>query len=326
MRGQIGLAETVRRLGGTARQAEWSRSAAARPAGPAAGVRPADWSRRSRPKPAKATASAGPTPAGRGCRPMRRSAADPRPRSTSRRRAVPPSRFTVSRPPRVRSHSAWKLLLSSALKGSDAVVQRQGRFGAAAGDVHRQMRSGGNRDAAALGLQKDRRDARIGRRRDPGLKFGRRRTRRDRQRRRHRRIQPGRRVGVGDRQTGHDGQQQRIAQGARVTACQSRPRQANLQPADLGDRAGRMRLPQRETDGCPRSPVCRSAPIAADGPDRSEFPAAGRRHGRPATGFRGCREPADQLPRADPARAARLAAKPAATAANSAGRGREKRR
>jgi hypothetical protein len=66
-------------------------------------------------------------------------------------------------------------------KGTGAVVQRQCRCDAATRDIHRQMRTGGNRDRAALGLQKDRRDAGVGRRRDPGLEFGRRGTLRHRQ-------------------------------------------------------------------------------------------------------------------------------------------------
>ena len=57
------------------------------------------------------------------------------------------------------------------------VVQRQGRHRAATGDIDGQTRTGGHRNTAAIGLQEDRRNTRVGGRGDPGLQLGGRRIR-----------------------------------------------------------------------------------------------------------------------------------------------------
>ncbi len=71
---------------------------------------------------------------------------------------------------------------------------------------------------------------------------------RDGQRRRHRGIKPSRRIDVGDRQTGDHAQQHPVPQRARVAPGKPRPRQPDVQTADLGQRARGVHPPKRGAD------------------------------------------------------------------------------
>ena len=128
-------------------------------------------------------------------------------------------------------------------------VERQRRHAAAAGDADGEVGARRHRYRAAVGLQEDRRQPRIGGRRDPGLQFGRRRRDLARQGRLHRLCQPRRRIVAGDRDGGHQGDHQRGTQRAWIAPRQAGPRHADAQPAHRAHRARDMHLPQRHRRG-----------------------------------------------------------------------------
>ncbi len=128
-------------------------------------------------------------------------------------------------------------------------VERQRRHAAAAGDADGEVGARRHRYRAAVGLQEDRRQPRIGGRRDPGLQFGRRRRDLARQGRLHRLCQPRRRIVAGDRDGGHQGDHQRGTQSAWIAPRQAGPRHADAQPAHRAHRARDMHLPQRHRRG-----------------------------------------------------------------------------
>ena len=157
------------------------------------------------------------------------------------------------------------------------VVQRQGGLGAAAGDVDRQMRSGRNRDAAALGLQEDRRDAGIGGRRDPGLQFGRRRAGAQPAATASppHKAGPAHRVLAMPRQaTTASSSAYRKARGSR-RASPGRGRPTCSRPI-WAKRAGRMRLPERKAHAVRgRRPVGQHRQWPVDQPGAGFQPAIG---------------------------------------------------
>ncbi len=124
-------------------------------------------------------------------------------------------------------------------------IQRQARRGVAAGDADRQVRPGRRGDRAGIAVQEDRREPRVGRRRDPRLQLGPRGGRRVRQVGRQRLGDPLRRVRPGDDQGGDQSHQQPAAQRARIAPRQPGPRQADAQAAQLADGAFHVRPPQR---------------------------------------------------------------------------------
>ena len=207
-----------------------------------------------------------------------------------------PSRRTVRWPPSVRSRSAWKLALSSARNGSD--WPSSDRVGVPLPPVTLTVRRApaGTDTVPLSGLEEDRRQPRIGRRRDPGLQLGRRRRHVARQRRLHRLRQPRRRIVAGDGEGGDQRHHQRGAQGTRIAPRQAGPRQADAQPAHRAHRARDMRLPQRDRRrigpaAAARRPVGqhRERPVRQA---RRQPPAAGRPPCRPARRCRAARGPA----------------------------------
>ena len=125
-------------------------------------------------------------------------------------------------------------------------IQHQGWDAGRRGQVYRQMRPDGHRHGCDIRAQKDRRQAGIGGRRDPGPQF--RRDRCDgRQRDRHQRgDNPAWRIPAGDNTAGDQAHHQARAQRPPIPPREARSGRPDLQLCDLRGGAFAMRLPQRE--------------------------------------------------------------------------------
>ena len=178
-------------------------------------------------------------------------------------------------------------------------VERQRRRAAAAGHADGEAGAGRHRHRAAVRLEEDRRQPRIGRRGDPGLQLGGRRRDVARHRRLHRLRQPRGRIVAGDRDGGDQGEHQRGPQRARIAPRQAGTRQADAQPAHRAHRARDMRLPQRDrrrigSARC-RATAGRSAPPAAGG--RGPEATSRRRSAALSSGAAMVRSPRTSSPR-----------------------------
>ena len=157
-----------------------------------------------------------------------------------------PSRRTVRCPPCGQVAIRLEARLVQRAERLRVSVERQRRRAAAAGDADGEAGAGRHRHRAAVRLEEDRRQPRIGGRRDPGLQLGRRRRNVARQRRLHRLRQPRGRIVAGDREGGDQGEHQRGAQRTRIAPRQTGARQADAQPPHRAHRARDMRLPERD--------------------------------------------------------------------------------
>ena len=250
--------------------------AAARRAGRAAASRPAPRPRRNRPPPARQPASA--SSAGRrrrrprrlGERGRRRLVRDQRQRPGRPRR--PARRSATGEPPRpaATSRSACQLSASSAWNWP-ALAQRQGRARPLPPvTLTVRWEPGRHPRAARAGLQEQRRQAGIGRRRDPGLHHAS-RARPGRPAGPGRsRAQARRSVRPGDHQRATSATQQPHAQRRAVPRRQARPRRPTRKRGDLRRSRGLVHAPR------PRSPPASAPPSRSCNAAQRPVPQAGR--------------------------------------------------